>query len=220
MHGVTLPALITPGIEGMKRSQLVPPQYARWLVVGFAMLATLLFCPYGSEFTVVWAQAVPAQFEEEEEAEELDATLRELTAERKRLQKQLLSANDEKSLMIAAIRQFDKQIVLLQKVKQFKQQLERAEAAEDDLRIAEYEEQIAAFVEQYERLQQLGEVETGLRESTFELREARREKDQGAVKQLPRIIAACRNSCHSSKGYTTFMRTAPKSWRSHSGYAP
>ena len=95
MHGGTLPALITPGIEGMKRSQLVPPQYARWLVVGFAMLATLLFCPYGSEFTVVWAQAVPAQFEEEEEAEELDATLRELTAERKRLQKQRLSANDE-----------------------------------------------------------------------------------------------------------------------------
>ena len=190
MHGVTLPALITPGIEGMKRSQLVPPQYARWLVVGFAMLATLLFCPYGSEFTVVWAQAVPAQFEEEEEAEELDATLRELTAERKRLQKQLLSANDEKSLMTAAIRQFDKQIVLLQKVKQFKQQLERAEAAEDELRIAEYEEQIAAFVEQYERLQQLGEIETGLRESSFELREARREKDQVAVKQLPRIIAA------------------------------
>ena len=69
MHGVTLSALITPGIEGMKRSQLVQPQYARWLVVGFAMLATLLFCPYGSEFTVVLAQAVPAQFEEEEEAE-------------------------------------------------------------------------------------------------------------------------------------------------------
>ena len=189
MDGVTLPALATPGIEAMKRSQLVQP---RWIVVGIAILLTVLFCPYGSGFAVVLAQAVTAEFEDEDEgeAEDLDAALRELTAKRKRLQKQLLAANDEKSLMTAAIRQFDNQIVLLQKVKQFKEQLERAEAAGDELHIEEYEEQIVKFVEQYERLQQLGEVETGLRESTFELHDARREKDELAVKQLPRIIAA------------------------------
>ena len=192
MDGVTLPALTTPGMAGMKRSQLVQPWWAPWIVEGFAILLTVLFCPQGAEFAVVLAQAVPTQFEDEDEAEaeDLDAALRELTAERKRLQKQRLADNGDKSLIDAAIRQFDKQIVLLQKVKQFKEQLERAEAAGDELRIEEYEEQIVEFVEQYERLQQLGEVETGLRESTFELREARREKDELAVKQLPRIIAA------------------------------
>lgn len=179
--------MTTPENERMKRSQLVQPWWARWIVVGLPTLVTAIFCPYGSEFAVVLAQAIPAQFEDEDE--EVDVALRELTAERKRLQKQLHAANDEKSLMTATIRQFDKQIVLLQKIKQFKQQLERAEAAGDELRSEEYEKQIVRFVEQYERLQQRGEVETGLRESTFELREARREKDQLAVKQLPQIIA-------------------------------
>ena len=183
--------MTTPENERMKRSQLVQPRWARCIVVGLPILVTTFFCPYGSELAVVLAQAVPAQFEDEDKGEEekVDVALRELTAERKLLQKQLLAANDENSLMTATIRQFDKQIVLLQKIKQFKQQLERAEAAEDELRIEEYEEQIVRFAEQYERLQQRGEVETGLRESTFELREARREKDQVAVKQLPRIIA-------------------------------
>ena len=164
------------------------------ILAGISLFVMATFLSADPLFCVAVAQEFTDEIEPEEEEPAKDASpselLGELEEQRQELQKNLSDPDQDKSLIESAIQQLDEEIASLQKIAELRQQLEKAEDGGDQDKLEQLEQQVEGVVEQFERLRQLGEVEAGLREATFELREARREMNRSAVRQLPRIIAA------------------------------